>query len=268
VAKRSAEFEEKKKKFGESTRIKLGPMKVFDHPGFRYTTPSAMKENLSAKEKRDIGCYEKPITKYCFKTDDGKAKCSKVKRDAQAEAGGRAIHTKIEKSFTGGRCPGKSNVCPENVQVYDERCKAKGKPCESDRATCPVQLVWVKGKPNLRFCLKQKEPGYLVPVKNVREAMQISDEACRKWPYQLGVQEQAEGSEEEGWDSKFFDKNAPNIPTLARQAYPGSGGLGRLPRPQQPPQRGNPIWLAIGLAMGLAGAALLKTGPATEAPST
>lgn len=265
MAKRGAEAEAKKKWFGESTKINLRPVNVFDHPGFRYTTPSAIQESLPAAEKRKIGCYEKPTTKYCYTSDAGKSKCSKVRRDAEAEAKGRAIHTKVEKSFTGGRCPpGKGNVCSENVQVYDERCKAKGKPCESDRSTCPVQLVWVKGKPNLRFCLKQKEPGYLVPVRDVKHAMEISDKACKRWPYQLGVQEQAEGSEEESWDSQFFDKNAPDIPRAAKKAYPRSGGLGRLPQPR----KGNPIWLAIGLAMGLAGAALLKTEKSKQAPST
>ncbi|MFQ5339911.1 MAG: hypothetical protein ACE5F6_00035 [Anaerolineae bacterium] len=261
-------FEEKVKLFEERTPAKLFSVDVFDHPGFRYTTPSAIKETLPAKERRKLGCFEKQISKYCYTTDDGKSRCSKVKRDAKVEAKGRTVYTKIEKKFTGGRCPpDEGNVCSEDLQVYDERCKAKRQPCESDRSACPVQLVWVKGKPNLRFCIRQKEPGYLVPVKDVQQAMKISNEACKKWPYQLGMREQAEGGEEEGWDPQFFYMNAP-ILTKARKAYPKSGGLGVLPRPPQPPQKGNPIWLAIGLAMGLAGAALLKTGKPTEAPST
>jgi hypothetical protein len=253
----------REEKFSEPTKVSLHDVNVYDHPGFRYTTPSAIMKALTPKQRRDIGCYEKPVKKYCFTGDTGKAKCHSVKMEAEALAGDKNIYTKIEKQFTGGRCPGGSNVCPESVQIYDERCKSATKPCGSARATCPVQLVWVKGKPNLRFCMEAKKPGYLVPVRDVEHAMKLSDEACQKWPYQLGVQAKAEGSEEEGWDADFFDRNAPQIPVLAKEAYPESGGLGRLGRSRRGgigPVKGGAggLWLGIGLAMGLTAAVLLK----------
>lgn len=260
---RSAASAEKQEMFGQHTVLKLPQVSTYNNPFFRYTTPSATREHLSAGDKRKIGCYEKVIKKYCFLGDDGKARCSKVRRDAEDRAEGKEIFTKPEKSFTGKRCPeGKGNECSERVQVYDERCKGKSDPCGQDRATCPVQLVWVKGKPNLRFCIRKKQPGYLVPVKNVDDAMRISDAACKKWPYQLGTQEKAEGSEEEGWDPEFFDKNAPDVLVQAREAYPASGGLGQIGR-----SRGNPIWLAIGLTMGLTAAVLLKRRQQKQATS-
>jgi hypothetical protein len=251
--------------FSEPTQADLFKVQVYNHPGFRYTTPSASREKLSAGDKRKIGCYEKPVTKYCFKGDSGKNRCVSVRMEAESLAKGKPVFPKVEKKFTGGRCPGESNVCPEDDQVYDVRCKGKDDPCGSDRSTCPVQLVWVEGKPNLRFCIRKNQPGYLVPVKNVKEAMEISGKACSKWPYQLGAQERAEGSEEEGWDPEFFDKNAPDVRQKARAAYPAWKGLGGVGRPQKRPSP----WLAIGLAMGLTAAVLLnKRGQSGTTPST
>lgn len=251
----------KTEKFAEHTLLRLPDVNIYNNPGFRYTTPSASKEKLSAQDKRDLGCNEKPTVRHCFKGESGKAKCFSLQMAAEEAAEGKKLFTKIEKSFTGGRCPpGKGHTCSRDSEVYDERCKGQSKPCGSSRSTCPVQLVWVKGKPNLRFCMKKSQPGYLVPVKDVREAMKISDEACRQWPYQLGVQEKAEGSEEEGWDPEFFSKNAPQIPRRAREAYPGSGGLGRVRNGGLGPVKGGAggMWLGIGLAMGLTAAVLLK----------
>jgi hypothetical protein len=103
----------------------------------------------------------------------------------------------------------------------DSYCKITSPPCE-DRAGCPVQLVWVKGKPHLRFCIEPKKPGFLVPVGSPEEADKLSRKACRAWP------RQPEGKK--GWPKGYFEKNAPEIVEAARAGYPespwGTPGLG------------------------------------------
>jgi len=250
--KQSEEWSEQRSVFTDRTPIELRSVKLYDHPGFIYTTPSAITHDLSTKDKRNIGCYEKPKTKYCFKTDEGTS-CSPTQKEAENAANGRDIFVKIEKSFTGSRCSSGKPNCDESELIYDERCKTPGKPCASDRATCPVQLVWVKGKPNLRFCTEKKKPGYLVPVTDVPSAMKLSAEACSKWPYQLGVQDKTEGSEEEGWDASFFDKNAKNIPKLAKAAYPKSKGLGEADFGR------SALWLLGGATFAFIAAKMMKS---------
>lgn len=58
---------------------------------------------------------------------------------------------------------------------------SKGKPCSTERAGCPVQLVWKKGDPHLRFCSQKNRPGHLLPVKDVRDAVKVSGDMCRCW---------------------------------------------------------------------------------------
>lgn len=245
---------------GEQTTIDLPRMKMFDNPAFRYTSPSAASK-VSPAQRRKKGCIERTKTRHCFESDTGKDKCYSTEAEAKRQANGEAIFTKKDKKFTGQRCaaPRKDGSCAPGDEVYDADCKGAGDPCGSSRSTCPVQLVWVDGKPNLRFCKAKKEPGYLVPVRNVAEAMQISDEACAKWPYKLGAQVSSGGEDEDSWDADFFDKNAPQIPKVARSAYPQSGGLGNMPR------RGNPAWIAAGVAMGVMAAVLIKKRQAAPA---
>lgn len=233
-------------------------VKTYDNPGFIYTTPSAItRKNLTSKARREIGCVEKPKKKYCYKAEDGKQHCASTLLEAEEAADGGEIFEKTELKFTGSRCPDKSTNCSKSSQVYDDRCKSKGDPCGSERSTCPVQLVWVAGKPNLRFCMEKKKPGYLVPVRDVAQAMEISDKACANWPYKLGAQQVAEGSEESGWDAEFFDRNRTeevDIPAMAKAAYPERNGLGNMPSAR----RGNPVWIAAGVAMGVMAAVLMK----------
>jgi hypothetical protein len=54
-------------------------------------------------------------------------------------------------------------------------------PCSTARKTCPVQLVFDRGQPKLRFCSKQGEPGRLVSVASAEEARRVSIEACACW---------------------------------------------------------------------------------------
>jgi hypothetical protein len=251
--------------FSEETAVKLRGANVVPNPSYRYTTPS-FSGKRPAKDRRDKGCIEDPRDRWCFqpegKTESGKKKgpkCYHSEAEAVEEAGGRAVSYSPEKKFTGYRCrsgkPKEGEKCVD--RVYDPFCAGSDSvPCGSPRSTCPVQLIWVDGKPNLRFCKEQGKPGHLVPVKDVSEAMAVSDEACKAWPYKLGVVERTDGSESEGgWDPEFFERNAPQIIKSAKKSYPKQKGLGEL----QPARRqGNPVWLAAGIAMGVVGAVLLQ----------
>jgi hypothetical protein len=250
-------------KAGEKTAISRLPFKMEMNPGYRYSSPSFMGER-STKQRREHGCVEDNRDRWCFKptgkTEKGKAKgpkCFKTEEEAIEASDGIKVEHKPEKKFNGRRCrSGPREACKDTV--YDAFCAgADSDPC-SQRSTCPVQLVWVDGKPNLRFCRELGKPGYLVPVPDVKEAMRISDAACAKWPYKLGVVERADGTESEGgWDPDFFNRNAPDILDASKTAYPDRGGLGGVPRRarKRPP---NPAWLAAGLAMGVMAAVLLR----------
>lgn len=248
----------------EKTPVTLRPFKMEMNPGYRYTTPSYMGKR-ETQQRRDHGCIEVNKDRWCFKpegkTEKGKPKgkkCFKTEEEAIEEAKGAKVEHSPEKKFNGKRCrSGPREACKD--AVYDAFCAGTNSdPCGSPRATCPVQLVWVNGKPNLRFCREQGKPGYLVPAPDVKEAMRISDAACEKWPYKLGVVERADGTESDaGWDPEFFDKHAPEVLDVSKAAYPDRGGLGGVPRRRRL-GRPNPAWLAAGLAMGVMAAVLLR----------
>lgn len=102
--------------------------------------------------------------------------------------------------------------------IVDSYCKGNEKPCSEARKACPVQLVWVHGKPHLRFCKLVGQPGYLVPVDSAEQGYAMSKKACEKW----GV-----------WPDRFFDDNAPEVVERATKSLPnskwGSPGLGESP---------------------------------------
>jgi hypothetical protein len=56
-------------------------------------------------------------------------------------------------------------------------------PCTTARKGCPVQLVFRKGEPFLRFCKKagSGKPGHFVSVPDVSEARRLTAEACAAW---------------------------------------------------------------------------------------
>lgn len=214
----------------EKTNFSLKPIQVEPSPSFIYTTPSALGKR-PAESRRSRGCIEKEVPKWCFKEKGSKKdKCAKSEAEAIKLANGQKVTRKADKKFTGYRCSDSSNTsesCKDSV--YDSFCAGEDKePCAVPRRTCPVQLVWINGKPNLRFCKSVKAPGHLVPVKNVKDAMELSAKACELWPYKLGVVESSDGSDdaESGWDDMFFDRNAPEVIQRASEAYPKTGGLG------------------------------------------
>lgn len=235
--------------FSEQTPVKLRSADVTPNPSYRYTTPS-FSGKRSPAERRERGCIEVPKDRWCFRPEGVKSdKCFHSEAEAVENASGKLVKYKPEKRFSGERCrSGKPDeTCKD--KSYDAFCAGHNvEPCNSPRSTCPVQLVWVEGKPNLRFCKVQGEPGHMVAVSDVREAMAVSEEACRDWPYKLGVVERADGSETKGgWDPEFFERNAPEVVQRARKSYPQRSGLGQAPRPAS----GSPLFLVGGTVLGL-----------------
>lgn len=54
------------------------------------------------------------------------------------------------------------------------------------RGRCPVQLVIDRGNYAVRFCRQFNEPGRMVPVKDAREAYEVSRNLCRQWLARTG----------------------------------------------------------------------------------
>lgn len=184
---------------------------------FTYTTPSAQVPR-SAADRRAYGCVEAD-----FKTAKGETK----------------------RKFTGRLKNGRP----------DTFCKTTSKPC-GDRASCPVQLVWVKGQPNLRFCRSQGDPGWLVPVGSAEEAQELAERACDQWP---------RPKKKVPWPKDFFAKKAPYVVDTAEKTYPKQGkqkkgasdwrqpGLGRVSRSSSEPtwfQGEGGAWLTLMVPIG------------------
>ena len=109
--------------------------------------------------------------------------------------------------------------------VPDNYCGATSPPCGSAkemRSSCPVQLMYLEGKPALRFCVRPQAPGFVVPVQSPEQAEAIARRACAKWPNKIP----------KIWPENFFEKNAPEIVSAARTALPkgnwGTPGLGEM----------------------------------------
>lgn len=125
----------------------------------------------------------------------------------------------IGKKFTGRTKGGTPDTVCKNY---------RSTPCGSEsspRASCPVQLVWVRGKPNLRFCVEPAKPGYLVPVEDPIQAQAYATKACASWPHKPKVRPE--------WPKDFFKKKARFVVEDAEEAYPktpyGEPGLGETP---------------------------------------
>lgn len=135
-------------------------------------------------------------------------------------------------AFTGKRTDG----------MVDSFCKGNEKPCSEARKACPVQLVWVEGKPHLRFCKLVGQPGYMVPVDSPEQGYALSKKACGKW-----------GS----WPENFFQDHAPEVVEKAQKSYPKSGGLADA---DEPPQFGRSVvWLLGGATVAFVAAKMMKS---------
>jgi len=175
--------------------IKLRKVTVTPRPGFNYTTPSAIPKR-SPDMKRQFMC--KP-------GDTPGVDCGCEEKPGK------------KGTFTG-------RVFPLKAGITDSFCK-KADPCSSARVACPVQAIWIGGKPFLRFCTEMKKPGYVVPAPSVREAQKLARKACAKWPNKPKIKVE--------WPKGFFEKNAPDMVEMARKGRPdspwGTPGLGQAP---------------------------------------
>ena len=82
---------------------------------------------------------------------------------------------------------------------------------------CPVQLLWVKGKPRLRFCRTPGAPGFIVKVSDPDEALEIAHKACACW------KRSAKSPRKRSFDRCEVAKRA-------RKDFPRSKGLGKAKR--------------------------------------
>ena len=116
-------------------------------------------------------------------------------------------------------------------------------PCGDEKARCPVQLVFIKGKPNLRFCREPRKPGYLVPVKDPEAAQRLAKRACAEWSVKYAPKTWKKRSGEmvtkdlPRWPKRFFDRKAPFIKKK-------SSGLGET-------QHFNPIPVLLGTGVAV-----------------
>jgi hypothetical protein len=129
----------------------------------------------------------------------------------------KCIYDEKKKTFTGERCvQEEKGKCI--AKIRDTYCKPKKEnPCASDRKSCPVQLIFIEGTPNLRFCRKRDKPGFIVPVASPEKAQQLAEEACADWGK---------------WPDTFFNRKAPQLVKAAKKAHPKSPwgpGLGQPP---------------------------------------
>jgi len=218
---------------GRDCDVKLHPVKATaPYAGFHYTSPPAQPRLTREQKKRDVGCVEQKRVRFCFpihRPNNKKGvgnKCYETRAEAERQhsAAGKKVRgevaEKAEMRFTGYLKNGS----------YDTRCKESiGKPC-SDRASCPVQLVWVDGKPNLRFCNEQGEPGNLVGVTDPAQATAYAKDACKDWPNKVKAVNT--------WPDEFWKKKAPQVIRDAKRSWPKGGpagggrkGLGDAPPP-------------------------------------
>ena len=166
-------------------------------PGFSYTSPSAVPKR-GAKEKRNYGCkpgQEPGVDCGC----EEKIIVSKKTGNKRKDFTGRLLPLRNKESF----------------------CKSSP-PCSSDRITCPVQAIWIKGKPHLRFCVEKNRPGWIIPATSVKTAQHEAAKYCKDWPFQ----------EEFEWPENFFKENAPDLVEKAKKRFPESSfgpGLGQVP---------------------------------------
>jgi len=140
----------------------------------------------------------------------------------------QAVSTRFEppkgSTYKAKRLTADSIKTEESPAAFDFQYTTASKTCEVDRlkeGRCASQLVFRKGRAMLQLCEGYGQPGDLVPVKDAVDAQEKSTRHC-----------------------------------LARRGGAGMSEFVEPGRPRQ--QRGNPAWLAAGVAMGVMAAVLIK----------
>lgn len=49
------------------------------------------------------------------------------------------------------------------------------------KGSCPVQWIWKKGQPYLRFCHDAGQDGRLIPVRSSKDALEQARKLCAAW---------------------------------------------------------------------------------------
>lgn len=114
-------------------------------PGYSYTSSSVYEQWDKAKKKAE-GCRTAVTTAV-------------VKKGKHA---GKVVKKTI-------------NIDPR------PQCQVFSPPCKQSRATCPVQLIWVNGQPNLRFCGQTNRRAPSVPVSSPAQANDLARSLCSCW---------------------------------------------------------------------------------------
>jgi hypothetical protein len=60
------------------------------------------------------------------------------------------------------------------------------------KGACPITIATKRGKPVLRFCTKHNAPGRIIPVVDIVDAVQKSNELCAQWRARVPANASAE----------------------------------------------------------------------------
>lgn len=146
--------------------------KVATPAAFTYTTPSATPE-IGSKGRVARGCIVETFEAVSKKgAKKGEVVVRKVPLPYSCPPGSTP---------DGKRCRTSKGETVE--PVVDDLCGKTNAPCATSRTACPVQLVYKRGRPHLRFCTTagNKRPGWLVPVDSPASAQALALEACTAW---------------------------------------------------------------------------------------
>jgi hypothetical protein len=130
----------------------------------------------------------------CLRVDIG----AKPGKTGKTDAEGCAIVGESRVGVGGFSLKKEYGSTSKSVDFIDGRRKKPPKPCQGTkkRKTCPVQLVFDKGQPFLRFCRKDNEAGFRIDVNSPGEATKQAKAACDHWV-------------QHGTFDTFFPENAP-----------------------------------------------------------
>jgi len=193
----------------------LPKAKLHSPKGFNYTSPSH-RPNRSKKEKLDHGCIQK------------------------------------DNRFTGNVCLEKDAKGQCIMEAADSYCMTNTPPCAAEKERCPVQLVFIEGKPNLRFCVTPGKPGYVVPFSSPTDAQKEAEKACKDWKTRRVSHPTKEGKTKPRWPRSFFPRKYPKVVEDARSAHPEKGLWGKPGLGETPPKAPfNPVPALFGAGVAV-----------------
>lgn len=120
------------------------------------------------------------------KSKSDKSVCVKIEVEAVRKKGERKGDKYPKKVDLPYACPPRTKFengrCSDGSEpVLNPSCGSRGKPCATERQTCPVQFVFKAGEPHLRFCGEKGQRAPLVKVSSPKEAQELARKACARW---------------------------------------------------------------------------------------